>query len=174
MMRIYVASSWRNGVQPSVISFLREAGHEVYDFRNPSEGDIGFHWSEIDPAWQQWSFDAYRSALSHPVADAGFKSDFDAMKWADACVLVLPCGRSAHLEAGWFAGAGKPLVILILEKCEPELMYKMADSICLSMDELLSRLEEYAAQQEPEQETRYVTREMALDAGDPDLEGQKL
>ena len=46
------------------------------------------------------------------------------MKWADACVLVLPCGRSAHLEAGWFVGAGKPLHILQLDREEPELMYR--------------------------------------------------
>lgn len=47
-MRIYVASSWRNKIQPSVVVALREAGHEVYDFRNPREGDTGFHWSDID------------------------------------------------------------------------------------------------------------------------------
>ena len=34
--KIYVASSWRNREQPSVVKALREAGHEVYDFRNPA------------------------------------------------------------------------------------------------------------------------------------------
>lgn len=34
-MRIYVASSWRNTYYPSVVSALREAGHDIYDFRNP-------------------------------------------------------------------------------------------------------------------------------------------
>ena len=29
------------------------------------------------------------------------------MEACDACVLVLPCGRSAHLEAGWCCGKGK-------------------------------------------------------------------
>lgn len=33
------------------------------------------------------------------------------MKWADTCVLALPCGRSAHLEAGWMSGAGKKLIV---------------------------------------------------------------
>lgn len=55
----------------------------------------------------RWSTDQYRAALEHPIAQAGFKSDFDAMQWADVCVLVLPCGRSAHSEAGWMKGAGK-------------------------------------------------------------------
>jgi nucleoside 2-deoxyribosyltransferase len=110
-------------------------GHEVYDFKNPCKGDHGFHWSEIDPDWQQWTPKAFRSALLHPIAAAGFKSDFDAMKWADAGVLVLPCGRSAHLEVGYFIGAGKPLLIL-LAPGEPELMYNMANRHCLSIDEL--------------------------------------
>ena len=48
------------------------------------------------------------------------------MEWADAFVLLMPCGRSAHLEAGWAIGAGKPTAIL-LSAGEPELMYKMAD-----------------------------------------------
>jgi nucleoside 2-deoxyribosyltransferase len=49
----------------------------------------------------------------------------DALEDCDACVLVMPCGRSAHLEAGFAIGAGKPTAILISEG-EPELMYKMA------------------------------------------------
>jgi hypothetical protein len=55
-------------------------------------------------------------------------------------VLVLPCGRSAHLEAGWAKGAGKRLVILLDEQNEPELMYRFADAICLDLDELMRSL----------------------------------
>ena len=36
--KIYVASSWRNAFYPDVVKALREAGHEVYDFRNPPTG----------------------------------------------------------------------------------------------------------------------------------------
>jgi nucleoside 2-deoxyribosyltransferase len=50
----------------------------------------------------------------------------DALNAADVTVLVLPCGRSAHLEAGYTAGQGKPVVILLDQTFEPELMYKMA------------------------------------------------
>lgn len=135
-MNIYVASSWRNDRQPEIVAALRRAGHEVYDFRNPRPGNDGFRWTEIDPDWQRWTPEQYRQALTHPVAEDGFRSDFDAMRWADAGVLVMPCGRSAHLEAGYFVGAGKPLYILVSE-AEPELMYKMATAICLTVDELL-------------------------------------
>lgn len=127
-MKIYVASSWRNERQPSVVLQLRQAGHEVYDFRHPAPGNEGFAWSAIDPDWQRWSAGDLIAALNHPVAVEGFRFDFEAMKWADAFVLVHPCGRSAHLEAGWAAGAGKPVFVLLEEHGEPELMLKLVEA----------------------------------------------
>ena len=133
--RIYVASSWRNDSQPAVVELLRLLGNEVYDFKNPRPGDNGFHWSEIDPEWLDWHPAHFRDALRHPIAGAGFKSDFDAMEWADTFVLLLPCGRSAHLEAGWAIGAGKPTCIVLHEdKFEPELMYLMAAEIVTDVE----------------------------------------
>lgn len=140
MAKVYVASSWRCEHQPAVVNALRRGDHEVYDFRHPRADNEGFHWSELSPFWKDWSPASFRDCLSHPVAERGYRHDFEAMNWADTCVLVLPCGRSAHLEAGWFAGMGRRLFILILEKCEPELMYKMATGICLSVPELLAAL----------------------------------
>jgi len=138
-MKLYVASSWRNERQQEVVKQLQKAGHEVYDFRNPTKDDHGFHWSEIDPEWKSWSPEQFCSGLRHSIAKRGFKRDFDAMEWADGCVLVLPCGRSAHLEAGYFVGARKPLYIL-LDDGEPELMYSMAYHICSDIDDLLELL----------------------------------
>ena len=140
MAKIYVASSWRNAVQPEVVQKLREAGHEVYDFRNPPHGRGGFKWASIDPDWENWSTGQYIKGLSHPIAEDGFKSDYDAMLWADTCVLVLPCGRSAHAEAGWMKGAGKKTVIYVPVAQEPELMYKLFDAVVDNMDDLLSVL----------------------------------
>ena len=138
-MNIYVASSWRNDSQPGIVRVLREHYHAVYDFRNPVKGDSGFHWSEIDPHWEDWDTRQYIKGLTHPLAEDGFDKDFAAMKWADACVLVMPCGRSAHLEAGWFTGAKKPLLILV-NKCEPELMYKISDGVYDTIGPLVGRL----------------------------------
>ena len=96
--RIYLASSWRNALQPSVLAALREAGHEVYDFRNPAPGDTGFGWRQIGDrsTWTAAHFANY--VLDHPVAEHGFSLDMNALKACTACVLLLPCGRSAHLE----------------------------------------------------------------------------
>src|SRR6185437_7405613 len=81
--RIYVASSWRCPWHQEVVYALRVAGHEVYDFRNPRPGEHGFAWSQIEPDWQEWNARRFRAALDHPVAQAGFASDFDALKWCD-------------------------------------------------------------------------------------------
>lgn len=140
MAKIYVASSWRNKYQPDVVRFLRENNHEVYDFRNP-HGNTGFSWSEIDPNWKDWGIDEYKEAIKHPIAEAGFNSDFNAMKWADTCVLVLPCGRSAHTEAGWMKGAGKKVLVYQIWAEEPELMYKIYDDIITTGKELLASLD---------------------------------
>jgi len=136
-MRIYVASSWRNEQQPAVVAALRGLGAEVYDYKNPAPGNHGFHWSAIDPAWKAWSPERFREALDHPIADGGFACDMTALYGCDVCVLVLPSGRSAHLEAGHAAGAGKKVIVL-LAPGEPELMYKMTDYLCTSIDEVCS------------------------------------
>jgi hypothetical protein len=143
MNRVYVASSWRNSLQPNIVAALRRRGLEVYDFRNPGPGDKGFGWSAVDPDWLTWKPADWRKALDHPIAQAGYASDRGGMDWAGCCVLVLPCGRSAHLEAGYMAGQGKPVFTLALEQTEPELMTLLlgpASNICTTMPELFDRL----------------------------------
>ena len=137
---IYVASSWRNEHYPEVVTQLREAGFDVYDFRNPPSGDPGFKWGNVDPDYMEWTPQKYRDMLMHPMAVRQFGNDIKAMEACDACVLVLPCGRSAHTEAGWFAGRGKRVLAYIPEKQEPELMYKLFTGVCCTMDELLEAL----------------------------------
>lgn len=140
-MRIYLASSWRNAAQPLAVEGLRAAGHVVYDFRNPAPGNTGFQWASVDPDWQAWSPEQFRNALNHPVANHGFHLDMEGIRNADVTVLLLPCGRSAHLELGYAHGAGKRTAILMLNREEPELMYRMVDKIAFTMDELLAWLE---------------------------------
>ena len=138
---IYVASSWRNQHYEGVVAALREAGHEVYDFRNPPSGDEGFKWSNIAADYMEWSPEEYRRQLQHPKAIRQFHNDIQAMESCDVCVLVLPCGRSAHTEAGWFAGRGAKVVVYIPERQEPELMYKLFHAVCCSLDKLIAELQ---------------------------------
>lgn len=137
--RIYLASSWRNPSQPELVQKLRDAGHEVYDFRNPPNG-TGFSWSEISPDWEKWTAQEYIDALKHPCAQRGFWSDYAAMNWADTFVLLLPCGRSAHLEAGWAMGRGLDTLIITQDGEPPELMALMAKKIVTNFDDAIRYL----------------------------------
>lgn len=150
-MKIYVATSWRNDHQPAIVELLRNTGFEVYDFRHPGDprkdapgrhSPDGFSWTEIDPYWESWSTEEYVKILKHPLAVGGFHSDMSALEECDVCLLVLPSGRSAHLEAGWAKGAGKKLLILV-DIDEPELMYKMADFITDSTNEAIKTLRKW-------------------------------
>jgi len=137
-MKIYVASSWRNKKHEKIVELLRDNNHEVYDFKNPSEEISGFSWDQVDDNWQNWTNAEYVQALYHPNAIAGFHRDLLAMRWADAFVLVNPCGRSAHLELGWAIGSRKPNAILLDENDQDkDLMYKLADYICLDTQSLV-------------------------------------
>ena len=141
-MKIYVASSWRNHYQPAVVYELRQRGHDVYDFRNPAPGDRGFGWRQCATVEQLADPLAFRDeVLTHPIAARAFALDMGALSGADATVLVLPCGRSAHLELGYATGAGqKTIVLLDNPMSEPELMYLMNHAICVSLDEVIAQL----------------------------------
>lgn len=137
-MRVYVASSWRNQFQQEVVTVLRSDGHEVYDFRGPGDGwgmngggPGGFAWSEVDADWLKWpeNVPKYLAGLEHPRAIEGYLRDMDALRSADACVMVMPCGPSASMEMGWACGAKRFVAVYIPALREPDLMVKMADIV---------------------------------------------
>ena len=139
-MDIYVASSWRNEArQQATVLALRDAGHTVYDFRNPAPGDRGFGWRQCATPEQVKDPVRFRDeVLTHPIARDGFEKDMRALRNASATVLVLPCGRSAHLELGWAAGACQRTIVLLDDPLsEPELMYLACTKICVSIAEVV-------------------------------------
>ena len=117
-MKVYVASSWRNEVrQQAVVQALREAGHDVYDFRAPG---ASFAWKEAATPEQLRDPQRFRDeVLTHPLAKTAFEADMGALRSAEATVLVLPCGRSAHLELGWGARNARSVVLLDDPVSEP-------------------------------------------------------
>lgn len=137
-MKVYVASSWRNTSSlDQIINMLRQEGHDVYDFR---AGDY-FAWEECDHSWNRDTASQtpprriIRLLTSRP-ADRGFRRDMTELENADAVVLAMPCGRSAHLELGWAIGAGKITVVYLSEPCEPELMWNAAHLVTDSIDQI--------------------------------------
>ncbi len=136
-MKIYVASSWRNLRYRSVVKALVTAEHDVFDFRNP----YGQPAVEFEKDFSGNC--SYEDFLTSGQAVDAFRRDYEAMRGADACVLVLPSGRSSHLEAGWFIGGGRPCYILAERDAveHPELMYAMAKMVTPHLENLIEALE---------------------------------
>ena len=139
VLKIYVASSWDNRRYPSVIHRLRTCGHQVFDFRDPD----GRGARRIEAEYIGTDQNRF---LELDEAKKAFNTDFDAMENADVCILVLPSGRSSHLEAGWFIGRSKPCYILTDPEraSRLELMYGMATMIESDIDRIIEALSEYA------------------------------
>lgn len=65
-----------------------------------------------------------------------FEVDMEALKQSEALILLLPAGKSAHMEAGIAYGMGKKC-ILIGEQKEAESLYLIFEEVFPSMDEFL-------------------------------------
>ena len=141
-LKIYLASSWQNKEYEQVLNTLRLEGYETYDFKHPENKELSnFDWEKLDKEHNKWTCSDFKKALNHPETIKAFQKDFQAMQEADFCVLLLPCGRSAHSEAGWMKGNGKKVFILDLsENPKPELMYRMYDEYLTEIMELIERI----------------------------------
>ena len=129
-----------------MVSTLRAAGHEVHDYKASASGQGEPSAEQVDELTRMRFEPArFRELLTHhPMARSLFDKDMGALRACDACVLVLPCGKSAHLELGWAVGAGKRTLVLLQGECEPDLMYKMVDRLCLSLEEVVETLAQWA------------------------------
>ncbi len=130
-MKVYVASSWQNDVYPKVVETLRQAGHDVYDFRRQGGSDS-------NPS--EMTSDRLLDFLDEPKVRSIFQNDMDALIASDAVVCVLPCGRSAHLELGYGIGAGKRTVLLWHDGDAPDIMHKAVDSIVFKVADIAGAL----------------------------------
>lgn len=140
--KIIVATSYRNTAYENAVIKLKQWGHEVYDFKAEDDPAKPFSWSDIDPEYKTWTLEKYRTNLVHEKAVVRFRATLDAMAWADVCLLMNPAGSSSHLLAGWFIGKGKPCIIILDDKAEPELMYKLAGfNTAVSLDNAINMLE---------------------------------
>ena len=131
---VYVIGSLRNPNVPVVADSLRSMGTFVFDDWHAAGPDADTYWREYE---QARGF-RYREALNGPVANHNF--DFDK-KWLDFCnvgVLVLPAGKSGHMELGYMKGRGARCFVLMDEDPETgwDLMYKLADAVCYNVEEL--------------------------------------
>jgi nucleoside 2-deoxyribosyltransferase len=137
---IYLIGSLRNKEVPKLAERLRDRGYEVFD-------DWYAAGPEADDYWQQYEKGRghnYREALAGYAANHVFEYDHFHLNRADAGILMMPAGKSGHLEFGYLIGQGKPGFILVPEEPERfDVMYRFATEVCLSEDELVAALDEH-------------------------------
>ncbi|GIO33236.1 hypothetical protein J2TS6_43770 [Paenibacillus albilobatus] len=137
--RIYLASSWKNAEHVMYIKgLLVSAGFEVDAFCDTDAGRFVFSFDMLPDVD---NLDA-RTVLEEPAVKRAFAEDKKWLDWADTVLLILPAGKSAHLEAGYAAGAGKKLVIYQDEfpRGEFDVMYGFADLISNDFQEIIQFL----------------------------------
>lgn len=137
-LRIYLASSWGNAEGVLIIAdCLRQNGFQVDAFCDQARGRVGFNMAECLQALGH-SLDEIDpiTALKHPAVAEKFAIAFtEDKKWLDWCncvIMLMPCGRSSHLEAGYAKGQGKLFYIYWLTevvKGEFDSMYQFADGM---------------------------------------------
>jgi len=134
---VYLIGSLKNPRIPDVAEALRNAGYEVVD-------DWYAPGPEADDWWQRYEKRRgrnFREALRGLHVQHVFEFDKYHLDRCDIAVLVMPAGKSAHLELGYAIGRGKHGFIL-LDK-EPErfdIMARFARDVVYTVDELLEAL----------------------------------
>jgi len=140
-LRIYLASSWKNEkIVNNLAKILRGNGYVVDAFTDTSTGRFVFHFSEIGPIDKLQAI----SFLKDSRSQKAFQEDKKWLNWCDCCILLLPAGKSTHLEAGYAKGCGKKLVIYHPERFplgEFDVMYGFADILVEGIHDLLTYLE---------------------------------
>jgi hypothetical protein len=135
---IYLIGSLRNPQVPLIANELRAAGHEVFD-------DWYSAGPEADDKWRDYERGrgrTFQEALSGHAARNVFAFDHRHLERADAVVLVLPAGKSGHLELGWSLGKGKPGFVLLDSPDRWDVMYQFATKVVTSVEELKHSLDE--------------------------------
>ena len=83
----------------------------------------------------------YRQTLETHAARHIFEFDKHHIDRCDAAVMLMPCGRSGHLELGYVRGQGKPGFIVFDQEPERvDVMYQFASEIFFSQEEFLGWL----------------------------------
>lgn len=97
-----------------------------------------------DDSWQEYEKGrgrSYSDALRGRAARNVFDFDRRNLEASDGAILVLPAGKSGHLELGFMAGRGKYTAVLFPEEPERwDVMYQFADDVFTSVDEMLEGL----------------------------------
>ena len=135
--RIYVVGSLKEPGVPHVAAALRAEGHYVFDDWHGAGPQADRYWQE----YEQRRGRTYIEALHAPAAQHNFQFDKKWLDWADTAVLVMPAGKSGHMEGMEVQKHGEFHVLFPGEEPESwDLMYLLADGVHLGLDTLLPAL----------------------------------
>lgn len=157
-MKVYIIGSLRNADVRELAARLRADGHDVFD-------DWHAAGERADDEWTTY----YRNrgfTMQQAIQSSFVKHIFDYDKkwldWCDVAVLMLPAGRSGHLELGYIIGSGKPGIIYMDADHERwDAMYRFAYAVVKNEQELAQQL----ALLEPPPIEGYVIDDPVVDTG---------
>ena len=134
--QIYIIGSLRNEKIPHIAKELRKLGFIVFD-------DWFSPGPEADEFWRKYEKvrgSTYKQALTNFAATHVFEFDKHHIDQSDIGVLIMPAGKSGHLELGYMIGQGKPGLIFFEEEPERWDVMHQFGTICVSMKELQNEL----------------------------------
>jgi hypothetical protein len=133
---LYLIGSLRNPTIPGIANRLRAIGYDVFD-------DWHAAGPTADDEWKRYETErgrTYQQALMGHAAQHVFEFDLYHLNRCDLAVLVLPAGRSGHLELGYVIGEGKPAYVLMDNPDRWDVMYQFATNVFFDVDELVADL----------------------------------
>ena len=137
---VYLIGSLRNPEINRLAAAIRELGFEVFD-------DWTAAGPTADDSWRDYEKQRghnYVQALQGYAAKHVFALDKAHLDRADLVVMLMPAGKSGHLELGYSLGKGKPGFVLFDQEPERfDVMYQFATGIFLEEQKLLEALKTY-------------------------------
>ena len=135
----FIASRWRNKDEVLVLADkLRRKGKIVYCFLDAENEHLD---TDKDPHEAMKEFEATPDWRNDVRVKKMFDADMEGIQNSETLILLLPAGKSAHLEAGYAYGLGKTC-ILIGVQIETESNYLLFNQSYKTIDEFLNSLEE--------------------------------
>ncbi len=139
MRNIYLAGALRNPQIPLIANQLRQDGHRVFD----EWYAVG---PEADEKWREYSIQrghTYIDALASHHARDVYNFDRNHILSNDTMILILPAGRSGHLELGFASGKDKDTHILLDQEYDRwDVMYLFANHIWSDINLMKANLRE--------------------------------
>lgn len=137
--RVYVVGSLRNPEVPKLAAELRELGifESVFDDWHSAGPHADDCWRDYEKARGHTLQQALRGTAARNI----FNFDCRHLVRADIVIMLMPAGKSAHLELGWAIGRGaKGYILLDADPDRYDVMMCFAEGVFASREELFRAL----------------------------------